>query len=362
MSTNSLTKICCIKTGKLDSNAFDDKGKYPFFTCAPEPLRINEYAFEDDVILLAGNNASGNFHCTRYSGKFNAYQRTYIIKPHANYDIEYVYYALLLQLEVLKKRSAGSQTKFLTMKILNDIQIANISLNEQKTISKSLSLLDKQIERNNNMVQKLQVLSQYIFNRFFAQEKELISLLEFPYSQIIKPGINKFDKQKHYFATAEVDGEILNYKAPLIEYETRESRANMQPVENSVWFAKMKNSIKHIYVSQKDESLINDYIFSTGFCGIKCDDIAFEYLINYLNLPYFEKEKDILSHGATQEGIINEDLKSFKIHLPSKEKLCAFHNKTNGIHCRISEINHVTYQLSYIKEKLLPLLINGQLQ
>lgn len=205
-------------------------------------------------------------------------------------------------------------------------------------------------------------MSQYIFNRFFAQEKELISLLEFPYSQIIKPGINKFDKQKHYFATAEVDGEILNYKAPLIEYETRESRANMQPVENSVWFAKMKNSIKHIYVSQKDESLINNYIFSTGFCGIKCDDIAFEYLINYLNLPYFEKEKDILSHGATQEGIINEDLKSFKIHLPSKEKLCAFHNKTNGIHCRISEINHVTYQLSYIKENLLPLLINGQLQ
>ena len=156
MSTNSLTKICCIKTGKLDSNAFDDEGKYPFFTCAPEPLRINEYAFDDDVILLAGNNASGNFHCTRYSGKFNAYQRTYIIKPHANYDIEYVYYALLLQLEVLKKRSAGSQTKFLTMKILNDIQIANISLNEQKIISKSLSLLDKQIERNNNMVQKLQ--------------------------------------------------------------------------------------------------------------------------------------------------------------------------------------------------------------
>ena len=290
-----------------------------------------------------------------------------ILKPLTNrVHPKFLFYFLtqkdiVRQLQTIAQNSTSSYPSISNDDLLN-LKINLPSLKTQEKVVSILSLLDQQIERNNTVVKRLQVLSQYIFNRFFAQEKELISLLEFPYSQIIKPGINKFDKQKHYFATAEVDGEILNYKAPLIEYETRESRANMQPVENSVWFAKMKNSIKHIYVSQKDESLINNYIFSTGFCGIKCDDIAFEYLINYLNLPYFEKEKDILSHDATQEGIINEDLKSFKIHLPSKEKLCAFHNKTNGIHCRISEINHVTYQLSYIKEKLLPLLINGQLQ
>ena len=156
MKTVPITSICSIRTGKLDSNAFDDKGIYPFFTCAPEPLRINEYAFDDDVILLAGNNAGGNFHCTRYSGKFNAYQRTYVLKPHNIYDINYVYYSLLLQLELLKKYSAGSQTKFLTMKILKNIQIADISLNEQLKISKALTLLDKQIVKNNAMVQKLQ--------------------------------------------------------------------------------------------------------------------------------------------------------------------------------------------------------------
>ena len=152
------------------------------------------------------------------------------------------------------------------------------------------------------------------------------------------------------------------FDAPLIDYKTRESRANMQPIKNSVWFPKMKSSIKHIFIPKNDETLITNYIFSTGFCGIKCDDIAFEYLINYINLPYFEIEKDVLAHGATQESINNEDLRSFKIHLPSKEKLCAFHNKTNGIHCRISEINHVTHQLSCLKQKLLPLLINCQLQ
>lgn len=163
MRNKPLTEICTIRTGKLDSNAFDENGIYPFFTCAPEPLRINHYAFDDDVILLAGNNASGNFHCTRYKGKFNAYQRTYVITPKLGYNIDYIYYSLLLQLELLKKQSAGSQTKFLTMKILNGIEIADIPLDEQIKISKSLALIDHQIQRNNDMVHKLQSFKPALF-------------------------------------------------------------------------------------------------------------------------------------------------------------------------------------------------------
>lgn len=205
-------------------------------------------------------------------------------------------------------------------------------------------------------------MSHAIFNQFFADETELVSLVNFPYIEILKPGITPFEGTKHYVATAEVECEKLNFDAPLIQYATRENRANMQPIPNSIWFAKMKRSIKHVYVTSQDDHLIDNYIFSTGFCGIKCDDIAFEYVINYLNLPYFEKEKDILSHGATMEGVNNEDLKSFKIHLPSREVLLQFHSKTKDIHCYIAKINEITHQLILLKNKLLPLLINGQLQ
>lgn len=211
-------------------------------------------------------------------------------------------------------------------------------------------------------MQLLQVLGQAIFNCLFYSESNLTSLVDFPYIQIIKPGIIKFDDKKHYIATAEIEGEQFNYNAPLIEYETRENRANMQPISNSVWFAKMKNSIKHIYVAQNDKIINLNYIFSTGFCGIKCEEFSFEYMINYLNLPYFEKKKDITSHGSTMEGINNEDLKSFKIHLPTKDKLILFHNKTKEIYYEISKIRQVTFQLTCLKDKLLPLLINGQLK
>lgn len=258
--------------------------------------------------------------------------------------------------------SGSGQRYTLTLETIMGTPILLPSYEKQVLIGDLISNIDYQIEKNNAMVKRLQVLSHSIFNKFFSREDTTISLVDFPYIEILKPGIMKFDGHKHYVATAEVEGEKLNYDAPLIEFATRENRANMQPVKNSVWFAKLKNSIKHIYVSKEDNLLISEYIFSTGFCGLKCDDIAFEYMINYLNLPYFEKEKDILSHGATMEGVNNEDLKSFKIHLPSKDKLSDFRSKTKNIHYQISKLNKTTYELVCLKEKLLPLLINGQLQ
>lgn len=277
-------------------------------------------------------------------------------------DPEYLFYYLRCNLPYILKKSQGAIFDSINLDTFNYIKIDLIPIQEQQKYVKIFSSIDGQIEINSKMVNKLQVLSQSTFNKTFASELEKISLLDFPYIKILKPGIFKFEGTKHYIATAEVEGGKLNYNAPLIEYETRENRANMQPVKNSVWFAKMKNSIKHIYLTVYDCDILENYIFSTGFCGIQCNDIAFEYLVNYLNLPYFENKKNILSHGATMEGVNNDDLKSIQIHLPTKEKLEEFHNKTKSIHCEISKINQMTNQLTILKERLLPLLINGQLQ
>ena len=85
--------ICNITTGKLDSNQFVLGGKYPFYTCAPSPLTIDSYSFDDSVILIAGNNAAGNFHINRFDGKFDAYQRTYILTAKPDFDLDYIFYS-----------------------------------------------------------------------------------------------------------------------------------------------------------------------------------------------------------------------------------------------------------------------------
>lgn len=319
---------------------------------------------EKGDILLTSEAPAGEVMYWDSDKKIIVGQRLYGLKVKKEINSKYLKFYLESQTgqNEIKKHESGSTVFGISAKTFSAIKISLPSRDIQDKIGELLYSIECQIKRNNEMVQKLQVLSQAIFNSYFSDETEMVSLIDFPFAKILKPGITKFEGQKHYIATAEVEGDKVNYDAPLIDYETRENRANMQPVKNSVWFAKMKNSVKHLYISKEDSLLLSSYILSTGFCGLECDDIAFEYMINYINLPYFENKKNILSHGATMEGVNNDDLKSMHIHLPSNEKLIAFHSKTKNIHCQISIINQKTFELTKLKEKLLPLLINGQLR
>ncbi|HIJ01255.1 TPA: restriction endonuclease subunit S, partial [Candidatus Woesearchaeota archaeon] len=164
-----LGEIVNIKTGKLDSNYAEEGGKYPFFTCAPFPLRINDFAFDSEAILLAGNNANGIFHLNYYKGKFNAYQRTYVItvKDDSRTNLGYLYYHLHLSLNMLRHFSQGTSTKFLTMKILDSLEMVLPQIEEQRKISKTLSDLDSKIELNQQMTKTLEAIGQTIFKRWF---------------------------------------------------------------------------------------------------------------------------------------------------------------------------------------------------
>jgi type I restriction enzyme S subunit len=151
-----LEEFANITTGKLDSNQVIEKGKYPFFTCAPEPLSIDTFAFDDSVILIAGNNASGNFHINRFKGKFNAYQRTYVVTSKSHFGLDYLYYALRLELKNLKDKGQGSQTKFLTMSILNEIWIYRI---KEEVLRKFNDIINPLFEKQNTITMENQELT-----------------------------------------------------------------------------------------------------------------------------------------------------------------------------------------------------------
>jgi type I restriction enzyme S subunit len=118
-------EVLQFSTGKLNSNAAVPNGQYPFFTCGQEILRTNTFSLDEEVVLLGGNNASAIYPVFYYKGKFDAYQRTYIIKPklEVNISFKYLFYFWESKLDYLKNISTGAATKFLTLKILNDIDI-----------------------------------------------------------------------------------------------------------------------------------------------------------------------------------------------------------------------------------------------
>lgn len=164
---------------------------------------------------------------------------------------------------------------------------------------------------------------------------------------------------KNYLATANVNGTAI-IDGDNITFENRESRANMQPSLNTVWFAKMKNSIKHIFISSKASWMVDKYILSTGFSGLQCNDISFSFIASVIMQPYFEATKDVLSHGATQEGVNNDDLDSIPLLIPSKEVLEKYTGLVKSHFEKINELMLENQKLSSLRDELLPLLMNGQ--
>ena len=134
----------------------------------------------------------------------------------------------------------------------------------------------------------------------------------------------------------------------------------MQPAINTVWFAKMKNSIKHLFVSKKGQWIVDKYILSTGFSGLKCDGISFSYIASVVMQPYFENTKDILSHGATQEGVNNEDLDSIPLLIPPRGILNGYNCIVKPYFEKMNDIMLENQRLVNMRNELLPLLMNGQ--
>lgn len=122
--TKTLEDIVDFRTGKLDSNAAVKGGKYPFFTCSKETYAIDQYAFDCEALLLAGNNANAEYSIKHYKGKFNAYQRTYVItlKGEGN-SYYYMKMTLEFKLEEMKRISKGTNTRYLTLGLLNNINL-----------------------------------------------------------------------------------------------------------------------------------------------------------------------------------------------------------------------------------------------
>lgn len=136
----SLTKI---RTGKLDANAADEDGEYPFFTCAVNTLRINEAAFEAKAVLVAGNGA---LNVKYYEGKFNAYQRTYVIESKDELTVHPRFLHIFLDLYVseLRKQAIGGVIKYIKLPYLKDAMVELPDLASQRRFAAIVESIEQQ--------------------------------------------------------------------------------------------------------------------------------------------------------------------------------------------------------------------------
>jgi len=156
-----------IKTGKLDANAMIENGKYRFYTCAKDYYFIDDYAFDTEALLVSGNGANvGYVHY--YKGKFNAYQRTYVLFDFTQ-NIVFIKYILDLFIKTrIKEEVREGNTPYITMDTLTDMSIKIPSIKEQAVIVEILTTADKEITELERKLEIVKEQKRYLLNNLIT--------------------------------------------------------------------------------------------------------------------------------------------------------------------------------------------------
>ncbi len=161
-----LGDICQITTGKLDANAQVDNGIYPFFTCAEQPFKIDSFAFDTEALLISGNGANLGY-INYYNGKFNAYQRTYVLDLFSE-NIQYIKWVLKV---LLPKRIAieksSSNTPYILLSTLSDLMLPIPSKENQYHIAELMQSLERKLSSQITLNGSYNILKQYLLRQMF---------------------------------------------------------------------------------------------------------------------------------------------------------------------------------------------------
>ena len=317
-----------IKTGKLDANVSSNNGQYPFFTCSVEPLRIDTYSYDCECVLVAGN---GDLNVKYYNGKFDAYQRTYIIESNNKtvLSVPYLYCFLDKYVEELRKQSIGGVIKYIKLGNLTEAQIPTCSIEEQKKIVSDFDKVNDLISFRKQQLTKLDELVKSRFIEMFGSIEENNNKFEIvnveDVCSLIKDGTHqtpqytedsingyKFLSSKDVM-TQKIDWSNIKY----IPAELHEKLyATIKPQRNDLLMS--KNGVKYGVAAVNDTDEIFDIYVSLALMR-PLDIIEPYYFRCVLNSEQTKKQFDSSIKGIGVPNLHLGEIKKTKIILPPIE-------------------------------------------
>lgn len=334
-----LGEICEIRTGKKDVDEGSPNGKYPFFTCAREVYRSDTYSFDTEAILIAGN---GDVGATKiYKGKFEAYQRTYVLDGFQE-NIKYIYYYLIGNLKhILVKSKSGSTMPYIRKGDLANFLISLPSLLEQKKIVYVLDTIRDAVEIQDKIIEKTKESKKSLMHELFRyggpsfrKERKLkkTEIDEIPENWEVvrlgelmdfKNGINFKKEQKGQDGTLTLD--VLNMYTDSI-YPDLNNLYKVSGNFNNEYLLQ-EGDVLFVRSSLKQEgvawtSLFPGYSEPVFYCGfiirgrLKNKEIEPKYLVYLLRTEKMRNTMIYSSGSVTITNINQHILSSLKIPLP----------------------------------------------
>jgi type I restriction enzyme S subunit len=348
----NLGDICeKITTGKLNANAMVEGGEYRFYTCAKDYYRINRYAFDTEALLVSGNGANvGYVHY--YKGKFNAYQRTYVLSDfHA--DIQYIKLFLdkNLQERIRVEVNAGN-TPYITMGTLTEMQLAvPASKIEQTAIANAISDISVLIKKFERLIEKKKNVKQGAMQELLTGKKRL-------------PGFSgKWEVKKL--------GELLDYEQPtkylVKDTEYRDNFNTPVLTAGKTFILGYTNEENGIF---KDLPVIifDDFTTATKFVDFpfKAKSSAMKMLKprnKDINLRFvFEKMQMIDFKLGDHKRYWISEYQNIEIDIPKPDEQKAIANVLSDMDMEIEKLESQLTKYQNIKQGMMQTLLTGKIR
>jgi len=319
-----------IKTGKLDANASSDNGQYPFFTCAVKPLKIDTYSYDCECVLVAGN---GDLNVKYYQGKFDAYQRTYIIESldKAVLTVPYLYCFLDKYVETLRQQAIGGVIKYIKLGNLTEAEIPIPSLAEQENIVRNVHKVNEMIALRKEQLAKLDQLVKSRFIELFGDPEcnphgwpcKLLGQLV-----VVEPQNGVYKPQTDYVQDgsgipilridAFYDGKVTNFRKlkRLNCTETEKQRYLLR--EHDIVINRV-NSIEYLGKCAHICNMVEDTVFESNMMRFHLDESVMDavYATRLLCSQYIYKQILRKAKKAVNQASINQgDVMSFELLVP----------------------------------------------
>lgn len=324
-----LGDITRIKTGKLDANASSEDGRYPFFTCSRDPLNISTYSYDCECVLVAGN---GDLNVKYYKGKFDAYQRTYIIEDNSRGKLymPYLYYFMKSYVEELRKQAIGGVIKYIKLGNLTDVLIELPSVVEQKAkvkiLEKTKSILDKRSEELITLddlikARFVEMFGDPVLNDKRWEQKSLGDITTKIGSGATPKGGKETYQEKGITLIRSMNVHNGKFEYKDLAHISDEQGAKLDNVmieENDVLLNITGASVARSCVVPNNilPARVNQHV-----CIIRCKKCIIPEFLNNLLIDdnYQELLWNIAGSGATREAITKQQVENLNIILPSIE-------------------------------------------
>lgn len=390
-----LKNICSsFKTGKLDANAMILDGEYRFYTCARNYYWINQYAFDDEALLISGNGANvGYIHY--YKGKFNAYQRTYVLTCFSA-DIQFLKKQMEVNLsERIRTEVNAGNTPYITMDTLTDMMVPlPKNRQEQTAIANVLSDSDALIDALEQLIAKKQAIKSATMQQLLTGRTRLPAFA-------LRPDGTKKGYKPSELGEIPEDWEVCEMGSLGFTYGGLTGKSKKDFGHGNGLYVPFTNvmaniivdiaKLEKVHVAENQNDVINGDLLFNGssetpeevcFCSLVNNDVSGLYLNSFcfgfrrkdgaqyipIYLSYWfrssigRKAVSIMAQGSTRYNISKKQFLKLSITLPSIEEQTAIATILSDMDNELQALTQKLEKAHALKQGMMQQLLTGKIR